>query len=410
MNRALITLASLATAALSAGCGGSSDDGIVATQATAQSNGAGQQTALAAQGRHIFRFETFGDEAKWTDQLRIHEVIRTGVDPLTALKVGLKVDADALPPNVVNGIRDGRVDLASPATTVELLKLDAVVGLKGTVERVNGVDTLTRVGTTCALCHSTVDNSFATGIGKRLDGWPNRDLDPGAIIALSPALDATTKAIYNSWKAGKYDPRFNIDGLSKPVVIPPAFGLAGIHRITFTGDGERIAYWNQYVAVTQMGGLGTFSEPRLNLTVTNGSVDLVSSKLPALEAYQLELIAPTPPPGSFDAAAAARGKLVFEGAGKCASCHSGPSFTDANLTLHDPSDSMAEPESPSYAARSATKMYRTTPLKGVWQHPPYFHDGSAATLEDVVRTYNTRRMLGLNEQQIGDLTQYLNSL
>lgn len=409
MYRALSTVAALATATLAAGCGGSSDD-IAAQQAAAQSSESGQQTALAAQGKHIFRFETFGDEAKWTDQLRMHEVIRTAVDPVTALKVGLKVDADALPPSLVNAIKDGRVDLNSPATTVALLKLDAVVGLRGTVESVGGVDTLTRVGITCALCHSTVDNSFSAGIGKRLDGWPNRDLDPGAIIALSPALDAATKAVYNSWKAGKYDPRFNLDGLNKPAAIPPAFGLAGIHRITYTGDGEEIAYWNRYVAVTQMGGLGTFAEPRLNLIVTNGSVDLVSDKLPALQAYQLSLAAPPPPTGSFDTAAAARGRLVFEGAGKCASCHSGPEFTDANLTLHFPSDSMAEPESPSYAARSATKLYRTTPLKGVWQHAPYFHDGSAATLEDVVRTYNTRRTLGLDEQQIGDLTQYLKSL
>jgi len=402
-------VAALATATLVAGCGGSSDD-VAAQQAAVQSRESGQQTALAAQGKHIFRFETFGDEAKWTDQLRMHEVIRTAVDPVTALKVGLKVDADALPPSLMNAIKDGRVDLNSPATTVALLKLDAVVGLKGTVESVGGVDTLTRVGITCALCHSTVDNSFAPGIGKRLDGWPNRDLDPGAIIALSPALDAATKAVFNSWKPGKYDPRFNIDGLNKPAVIPPAFGLAGIHRITYTGDGEEIAYWNRYVAVTQMGGLGTFIEPRLNLIVTNGSVDMVSSSLPALQAYQLSLEAPPPPSGSFDAAAAARGKLVFEDAGKCASCHSGPAFTDANLTLHDPSDSMAEPESPSYAARSATKLYRTSPLKGLWQHAPYFHDGSAATLEVVARTYNTRRMLGLNEQQISDLTQYLKSL
>ena len=402
MYRVLITVVALATATLAVGCGGS-DDGAAQQMAA-------QQAALAAQGKQIFRFETFGDETKWTDQLRMHEVIRTAVDPVTALKVGLKVDADALPPAVVNGIKDGSVDLSSPATTVALLKLDAVVGLKGTVESVGGVDTLTRVGITCALCHSTVDNSFAPGIGKRLDGWPNRDLDPGAIIALSPALDAATKVVYNSWKAGKYDPRFNIDGLNKPVVIPPAFGLAGIHRITFTGDGEEVAYWNRYVAVTQMGGLGTFSEPRLNLIVSNGSVDLVSDKLPALQAYQLSLAAPPPPTGSFDAAAAARGKLIFEGAGRCASCHSGPEFTDANLTLHFPSDSMAEPEFPSYAARSATKLYRTTPLKGVWQHAPYFHDGSAATLEDVARTYNTRRTLGLNEQQIDDLTQYLKSL
>jgi mono/diheme cytochrome c family protein len=320
------------------------------------------------------------------------------------------VDSEALPAAVVQGIQNGSVDLKSPATTIALLKLDAVVGLKGTVETVNGKDTLTHIGTTCALCHSTVDDSFAPGIGKRLDGWPNRDLNPGAIIALSPALPAATKAVYNSWGKGKYDPRFNIDGLSKPLVIPPAFGLEGIHRITFTGDGEDLAYWNRYVSVTQMGGQGTMTEPRLNLSITNGTVDLVTSKLPALQAYQLSLAAPAAPAGSFDAAAAARGKVIFEGAGKCATCHTGTTFTDANSTLHPVADSMAEPESPSYAARSATKLYRTSPLKGVWQHAPYFHDGSAATLEGVVQTYNTRRSLGLAAQEIADLTQYLKSL
>jgi mono/diheme cytochrome c family protein len=207
-----------------------------------------------------------------------------------------------------------------------------------------------------------------------------------------------------------YDPRHNVDGLSKPVVIPPAYGLADIHAITFTGDGADLAYWNRYVAVTQMGGLGTFEDPRLPLSVTNGTVDLVSSKLPALQAYQLSLPAPPAPAGSFDAAAAARGKLVFEGPGRCATCHTGPKFTDANTRLHPPSDSMAEPEFPSYASRSATKQYRTTPLRGIWQHPPYFHDGSAATLEDVVRKYNERLLLGLTEQQVGDLAQYLESL
>ena len=305
-----------------------------------------------------------------TDKLRMHEVIRSAVDPTTAL----------------------------------------AVGLKGTVQTVNGQDTLTRVGTTCALCHSTVDNSFAPGIGKRLDGWANRDLNPGAIIALSPALDAPTKAVYNSWGKGKYDPRFNQDGRNKPVVIPPAYGLEGIHRITFTGDGNDIAYWNRYVAVTQMGGQGTFSEPRLNLSVTNGTQDLVSGKLPALQAYQLSLKAPAAPSGSFDAAAAARGKVVFEGAGRCANCHSGSTFTDANATLHPPADSMAEPETPSYASRSATKQYRTSPLKGLWQHAPYFHDGSAATVEQVVQTYNTKRSLGLTAAQMADLAQYLKSL
>jgi mono/diheme cytochrome c family protein/cytochrome c5 len=362
------------------------------------------------QGQRIFRFDTFGDEAKWTDTLRMHEVISTAVDPTTALSVGLKVDAEALPAAVVQGIQNGSISLASPATTIALLKLDAVVGVKGTVETVNGTDTLTKVGVTCALCHSTVDDSFAPGIGKRLDGWANRDLNPGAILALSPFFDTATKAKLNSWGKGKYDPRFSIDGLSKPVVIPPAYGLAGIHKITFTGDGDDVAYWNRYVAVTQMGGLGSFIEPRLGLSVTNGSVDLVSSKLPALQAYQLSLPAPAAPAGSFDPAAAARGQQVFAGAGGCAACHSGALFTDANSTLHPPSDSMAEPETPSYAARSATKLYRTSPLKGLWQHSPYFHDGSAATLEDVVATYNARRSLGLGAQQSADLVQYLKSL
>jgi mono/diheme cytochrome c family protein len=366
--------------------------------------------ALVAQGKQIFRFDTFGDEAKWTDTLRMHEVISAAVDPVTALSVGLKVDAEALPAAVVQGIQNGSIDLHSPATTVALLKLDAVVGLKGTVESVNGSDVLTHVGITCALCHSTVDDSFAPGIGKRLDGWPNRDLNPGAIIALSPALDTATKAQLNAWGAGKYDPRFNIDGLSKPTVIPPAYGLEGVHKVTYTGDGTELAYWNRYVAVTQMGGLGTFTEPRLGVSVTHGNVDLVTSKLPALQAYQLSIGAPPPPAGSFDPVAAARGQQVFAGAGGCAGCHSGALFTDANSTLHPPADSMAEPESPSYAARSATKRYRTTPLRGVWQHAPYFHDGSAATLEQVVATYNARRALGLTAQQSADLVQYLKSL
>jgi len=388
--------AAIATAL--AACGGSDDD-----------NGPPPVNVIE-QGRQIFRFDTFGDEAQWTDALRMHEVIASAVDPLTALAVGLKVDAEALPPAVVEGIRNGSVNLRSPATTIALLKLDAVVGLKGTVETVNGVDRLTKVGTTCALCHSTVDDSCAPGIGKRLDGWPNRDLNPGAIIALSPAVDAANKAALATWGPGRYDPRHNIDGLSKPVVIPPAYGLAGINRITFTGDGNDVAYWNRYVAVTQMGGLGTMTEPRLNLNITHGTTDLVTDKLPALQAYQLSLAAPPAPPGTFDAAAAVRGKLVFEGQGQCATCHSGTAFTDANERLHPVADSMAEPESPSYASRSATRQYRTSPLKGIWQHPPYFHDGSARTLEAVVETYNRKRSLGLTAAQAADLVQYLESL
>jgi mono/diheme cytochrome c family protein len=399
-----------AMAALASGCGGSGGDETAAGREMVL--GAKAQN-LVAHGRKIFRFDTFGDEAKWTDTLRMHEVIAAAVDPTTALSVGLKVDADALPPAIKDGIANGSVDLSSPATTIALLKLDAVVGLKGTVETVGTVDRLTQVGVTCALCHSTVDNSFAPGIGKRLDGWPNRDLNVGAIIALSPAVSAAEKTLLNAWGRGMYDPRHNIDGLSKPVVIPPAYGLAGIHAITFTGDGDEIAYWNRYVAVTQMGGLGSFSDPRLPLSVTNGTVDLVSSKLPALQAYQLSLAAPPAPAGSFDAAAAARGKLLFDGKGQCATCHIGTLFTDATRTpptLHPPTDSVVEPETPSYASRSATKVYRTTPLKGIWQHPPYLHDGSAATLEDVVAVYNAKRSLGLTPQEIADLAQYLRSL
>ncbi|HJV59709.1 MAG TPA: c-type cytochrome [Albitalea sp.] len=403
MNRIPWAMAALLGLATS-GCGGGGSVAVApAAQATAGNS-------PIAQGKHIFRYETFGDEAKWTDALRMHEVIAAAVDPATALSVGLKVDVDALPPSVKDALLAGTIDLTSPATTIALLKLDAVVGLKGRVDTANGVDKLTSVGVTCALCHSTVDDSFAPGIGKRLDGWPNRDLNVGAIVALSPALSAAEKAVYNGWGRGMYDPRHNVDGLNKPVVIAPAYGLAGVGKVTFTGDGDEIAYWNRYVAVTQMGGLGTFSDPRLPLNITNGTVDLVSDKLPALQAYQLSLAAPSAPAGSFDAQAAARGKLVFEGKGQCAGCHSGTLFTDAGTRLHPPGDSVVEPETPSYASRSATKMYRTTPLKGLWQHAPYFHDGSAATLEDVAASYDTKRGLGLTAQEIADLAQYLKSL
>ena len=369
--------------------------------------------ALVAEGKQTFRFDTFGDETKWTDQLHMEQVVNA-VDPTTALTVGLKVDSEALPAAVVQGVQNGSISLTDPATTVALIKLNAVIGVKGTVENVNGVDTVTRVGFTCALCHSNVDNSFAPGIGKRLDGWPNHDLNVGAIVALSPALaaDTATKNVLNSWGPGKYDPRNNFDGLNGPAVIPPAYGLNGIHSITVTGDGSDIEYWNRYVAVTQMGGHGSFSEPRTGVDVQlqAGVTDLVSSKLAGLQAYQLSLAAPQPPVGSFDPAAAARGRALFAGAAGCAACHSGPDFTDANTRLHPVSDSMAEPEVPSYAARSATKQYRTAPLKGVWQHAPYFHNGSAATLADVVSTYNTRLNLGLTAPEMADLVEYLKSL
>lgn len=368
--------------------------------------------ALAAAGKDIFRFDTYGDETFWTDTLRMHEVIQAAVDPTTALSVGLKVDADALPPAVVQGIQSGAISLTDPATTVALLKLNAVVGLKATVETIDGRDTLVRVGTTCALCHSTVNNSFSPGIGSRLDGWPNSDLNPGAIIALSPALSAGQKAVYNSWGPGKYDPRFNFDGVNGPVVIPPAYGLLGVNSIIYTGDGADIAYWNRYVGVTQMHGHGIFVDSRVAVDVQNPP-DLISSKLEALQAYQLSLQAPAPAGGSFDPAAAQRGQAVFRDAGRCATCHLGNLLTDANTRLHEPSEVVSEPEPngvPSYASRSATKKYRTTPLRALLRHPPYFHNGVAATLDAVVELYDSRKGLTLTAQQKADLVEYLKSL
>ena len=279
-----------------------------------------------------------------------------------------------------------------------------MVGLKGTVVSEDGKDTLTRVGVTCALCHSTVDDSVMPGIGRRLDGRPNRSLNVGAIIALSPALDAAKKAVYTSWGPGKYDPRFNQDGKNMPVVIPPAFGLAGVRHATYTGDGD-ITYWNNYVAVTQMGGHGSFKEPRLGIAVEAKGQDLVKAKLPALREYQHSLTTPPATSGSYDAVAAKRGQTLFAGAGRGASFHSGKAFTDEKL--HAPAETGMDP---SYAARSTTKKYRATPLRALWQHPPYFHDGKAANLAAVVDHYDATLTLKLSAEQKKDLVEYLKSI
>ena len=357
----------------------------------------------ADQGQQIFRFDTFGDEQLWTDTLRLHEVIQSSVSPAAALGVGLKVDATALPADFL-----ATHDLNDPATTVELIKLKAVVGLSGTVRGTQ----LKSVGITCAICHSTVDNSVAAGIGNRLDGWPNLDLNPGAIIALSPALTSAQKAIYNSWGPGRFDPRFNVDGINGPVLIPPAFGLKGVGFETYTGDGP-ISYWNNYVAVLEMGGHGSFSDPRLGITITQ-EPDLVTPKLPELLRYQLSLATPPPPAGSFNQTAARRGEALFMTKARCASCHIPPTFTDVLAgpnpsvpLLHDAAEVGADPL---YAQRSATKKYRTTPLRALWQHPPYFHDGSAGTLGAVVNHYDTLFGLGLTAKQKADLVEYLKSL
>jgi mono/diheme cytochrome c family protein len=368
-------------------------------------------------GREIFRFDTFGDEQLWTDTLRMHEAIST-VDPATALAVGLKVDVDALPRAVITALRNNQVDLTDPAVTIELLRLNAVVGVKGTV---NQSGQLTTVGVTCALCHSSVDNSFAPGIGRRLDGWANTTLDVGAIVALSPVLDEATKAEFRTWGPGKYDPRHHyFDGTnivplntpSLPIVIPSIFGLQGVHFETFTADGP-ISYWNSYVGVGQMGGHGSFSDPRIGVTITQ-TPDRVTPKLPALLDYQLSLRTPKPPKGSFDRAAAARGRRVFRGEAGCASCHQGPNFTDVLRGpnpkvpfLHDPAETGMDP---AYAARTATGKYRTTPLRALWQHAPYFHDGSAPDLPAVVERYNRHFGLHLSARQKADLVEYLKSL
>ena len=378
--------------------------GVVAVALVACMMRTSPEPATVENGRQIFRFDTFGDEQFWTDTAHMERVVQQAVDPTTALSVGLKVDMDALPPAVVEGIQKGRVDLKSPATTVTLLKLNAVVGVKGTVESINGKDTLTRLGITCALCHSTVDDAFAKGIGHRKDGWPNHDLNVGAIIALSPAVTAAQKAVYNSWGPGMYDPRFNIDGQNTPLVIPPAYGLANVANETVTAEGP-ISYWNNYVGVTQMHGHGNFSDARIGVNIRQ-QPDLVTPKLAALRVYQHSIAAPPPPAGSFDAAGAERGRAIFNA--NCVRCHVGATLTDNNAgVLHSPSEVGQDAR---YAMRTATKRLRTTPLRALWQHAPYFHDGSAKTLMDVVEHYNRVRGLNLSDAQKRDLVEYLKSL
>jgi mono/diheme cytochrome c family protein len=351
-------------------------------------------------GQQVFRFDTFGDEVFWTDALRLNEAVQAALDPKTALSLGLKVDADVLPPGILE-----TADLDDPATTVALIGLNAVVGVRG---KVDAAGNLVRFGVTCALCHSQVDDSVMPGIGSRLDGHANRDLDPGAILALAPAFadDEATRAVLTSWGPGRYDARWNQDGISAPVYIPPIYGLDGVPLETYTGDGP-ISYWNAYVGTTQMGGQGQFFDPRISVAVFH-SPDLLTPKLPALYAYQVSLAAPAAPEGSFDAAAAERGRAVFEGAGQCSRCHSGPRLTDVtSYRLHEPAETGMEPL---HAERSATGHYRTTPLRGLQDHAPYFHDGSAPTLEAVVDHYARVLELDLGVEQSADLVQYLRSL
>jgi hypothetical protein len=397
---------------------------------------------LFEQGKGVFRFDTFGDEAFWGGDLRLHRAIAgeglggvgPGVSPRTALAVGLKVDSQALPSSLRQALAAGKVDLDDPATTLALLRLNAVVGLKGFF---NSEGTFSSVGITCALCHSIVDDSFAPGIGRRLDGWPNRDLNVGTIVSLAPnktpltdllGVDETTlNAVLAAWGPGKFDAElfldgkgFRPDGKTAAVLIPPAFGLAGVNLHTYTGWGS-VPYWNAFVANLEMHGKGTFFDPRLNdpakfpvaaaagFANVRTKPDLITPKLAALHVYQLALEAPRPPNASFDAAAARRGEKVFTGIGKCASCHVPPLFTEPGQNLHAPAEICTD----SFQAdRSPTGMYRTTPLKGLFAHAKggFWHDGRFSTLDAVVEHYNGCFGLGLTTQQQQDLVQYLKSL
>ena len=352
-------------------------------------------TDLERQGRQIFRDDTFGNEKFWTDTARLHEVIEEGIQPLEALALGLKVDMDRL--NLAKFVIHNPFGVGG---TKELLRQHAVVGLRAEFDG----DRIRRIGITCALCHSTVDNALLPGIGHRLDGTPNVDLEVGKILAKLPAFTEAQKAILRTWPKGTYDPRFNFDGKSTPLVLPPAHGLAEVRNETYTAEGP-ISYWNAYVAVTQMHGQGNFSDPRLGVNVVQ-EPDLVTPKLAALRAYQHSLARLPAPGASYDRGAARRGKAVFDAS--CARCHTGGHLTDNNAgVLHAPSETGMDS---AYAARTAEKRYRTTPLRSLWQHAPYFHDGSARTLADVVAHYDRVLNLRLGRRQKKDLEQYLKSL
>lgn len=397
---------------------------------------------LWERGRRIFRYDTFGDEAFWGGALKLHEAIAgerfggvgPGVSPATALSVGLKVDIDALPAHAVQAIRRGRVDLGDPGVTLQLLDADAVVGVKG----FRGPDgRLASVGIQCALCHSDVDDSFAPGVGHRLDGWPNRDLNVGAIIALSPDLSAvadllgtdqaTVRTVLNSWGPGKFDAQlfldgkaFRPDGRSAATLIPAAFGLAGVNLTTYTGWGG-VSHWNAFVANLEMHGKGTFVDARLNDPLqfpvaaragfgnVRNDPDLITSKLPALQFYQLSIPAPQPSHGSFDPALAEQGRAVFNGAAGCASCHVPPLFTEPGWNMHTPEEIGIDDFQ---ASRSPDRRYRTTPLAGLSarQVGGFYHDGRFANLRAVVEHYNQAFSLNLSEAQKLALVEYLKSL
>jgi hypothetical protein len=416
---------------------GSSLDLAPADRANAQN-----AVEMLVEGRETFRFDTFGDEAFWGDTLRLHEAIAgaslggvgPGLAPNAALDLGFKIDRGALPDDLIEALRAGQVDLDDPRTTLALLELDAVVGVKGFFDDAGN---LRSVGIQCALCHSTVDDSLARGIGQRLDGWANRDLDVGAFVALAPDLgffasllgldEDTVRTVVRSWGAGKFDAElildgkgFRPDGKSAATLLPPAFGLAGVNLHTWTGWGS-VTHWNAFVANLEMGGQGTFFDPRLNdaerfpIAAREGfgdmrsDPDLITSKLAALHFYQLAIPAPPPPEGSFDPEAAARGEELFNGEAGCARCHVPPLYTEPGWNLHAPEEIGID----SFQAdRSPERAYRTAPLKGLWTHLKggFYHDGRFRTLREVIDHYNRTFGLGLTGGERRDLVEFLKSL
>lgn len=445
-----------------------------------QSNPASSSTFLGSpesnsqdmikQGRRTFRFDTFGDESFWGGQLRLHETINH-LSPSQALQLGLKVDSKALPPEVIQAIKKGRVNLNDPTVTRLLIKLNAVLGVKGLFNE-NG--TLKSVGITCAICHSTVDDSIAPGIGKRIDGVANRDLNIGAIAASAPNLQpvvdllrladpgitaSQVRAVLNSWGPGKFDAELFLDGkafnpqqitnglvtatnVPGAVLIPNARGLAGHNLHTWTGGWGTVSYWNAFVAVNEMHGKGTFFDKRfdnpnqfpiaakagLGHISADPDSDQVTGKLAALHFYQLALPAVKPRPGiDFDSEAAERGDELFSGKANCNSCHREPLWTEPGWNQHTPGEMKID----SFEARRAPASinadgiavhgYRTMNLAGVFVRERglfmfpqnkgrFYHDGRFNTLLDVVNSYNERFNLGLTDPEKHDLVEYLKSL
>jgi hypothetical protein len=397
-------------------------------------------TAVITEGRQTFRFETFGDEQFWGGALHLHQAVAGaahggvggGLSPTAALGLGLKLDVEAIPEALAGQMQRGEVDLADPATTLALLQLQAVVGVTGFF----GTDgSLESIGIQCALCHSTVDDSFAPGIGRRLDGWPNRDLDVGQIIALAPDLtplttllqadDATVRAVLRTWGPGRFDAELILDGrAARPdggnasTLIPPAFAMSGVDLHTYTGWGS-VTYWNAFVATLEMHGQGTFTDPRLDdatrfpvaarahlgHTVPTGE-DRVTPRLAALDFYQRSLPIPTPPPGTFDRAAAARGDALFSGRAHCSRCHVEPLLTDPGWNMHTAAELGIDDFQ---SSRSPDDAYRTTPLRGMFTRSRggYYHDGRFTTLAAVVAHYDAQMSLGLTASEQSDIVQYL---